>query len=256
MRKPDDIKDMAELLSRAQVDPSQIVTSDVSDAGIDVAAAESENAPISDGSQPLVDSRLELFVSDMVDGVKPGIAYQNRISPRISGKSAGQQASRVKGRAEIRARLTWLLREKARAQRLMDERAGIEAGKEDFKPGRPGQDGLTKADKIRICIEIANDVGASPIDRLRAMERHGELTGGDRNGRRIEDLDPVDLAEYFRAAEEQGMDVIEIARKRGEESDETLSADDPASLGNGDSKDRGIQPVVDLEEQEHEPKTK
>lgn len=190
----------------------------------------------SDGSFPLVDQRWEAFCCAIASGTVEWRAYMDHVSSRCSRPTASQQASRGVRRPEVRARVSWLIRRRNQARS-----AAVAGGRVDDVPGQT----MSKAAKIREVEGLLRDTSLSPADRLRAIEQHNRMTVDDSQGKKpgIHDIDPADLAEYLRLAQEQGIDVAGMASGGGKK---TESGEDPAERFGGVKEPREVpdpQPV-------------
>lgn len=155
-------------------------------------------------SLPLPDSRDENFVQLYVATEKGHVAYRDAYGSSASAQTCTQQASRKRREPAIAARLQWLRQQKWKAEKkLLDAPPG----------GEINGNGVTRAEKMRICERIFNDPTAAVTDRVRAIELHGKLEAlGDEGGKKsLKDLDPTDIVEYFKQAARQGLDPAKVA---------------------------------------------
>ena len=187
-------------------------------------AAQQQEIPITranglfsgDPTLPLENTKHEAFVRAYLASRNASIAYRTAISPQCRMDTAAQQASRVMKRAEVRARLRYL---------LLQEKAETA----DPVPGRVMGLPVKLAELERIIRT------GTPSDRVRAIQEHNRLTGHGRPTT-ANVPDPAFLAEFLRRAEDLGLDPVQAA-KTPTEGDGQAAHDVPAS---GD-----LEPVLD-----------
>ena len=194
-----DIASIAEQMTRDGVGVGDLL--DVSDTPVLLSGEEQPKLPaIGTGSDPLSDPREESFVQRLADGVEAGMAYRETVSARCSALSARQQASRMRRRGDVAARLRWLIACKRPAPA---ESAGRAAGAP-----------MTRADLVRELEGLSMDPTTGKDVRLRALERLARVRGwaGNEPGKRHAP-DPAYLVDFLRQAAEAGRDPVEVARE-------------------------------------------
>lgn len=142
------------------------------------------------------------------------VAYQTAFNTHCTVKSARQQASRKRKIPRIRARLIWLQQEEVRKQKGAGA-AGAGGGADDRPGDAAAGDGkrMTRQEKISLCERIMRNNMIPWSDRVRAMDTHTKLESTqDGDELSIDDLDPTELSELFRKAEEQGKDVLALVK--------------------------------------------
>jgi len=147
-----------------------------------------------DPSQPLDDARYERFVALYLETGRGGVAYRAAVSPTCKPATAVQQASRLRRRPEVAARLQYLIREQRRAAEQKAAGGGT----------------MDKAQKLRVLEEIIRAPAASTSDRVQAVKAHNALAGEGKARDAVPD--PAFLADYLRRAEELGRDPVDLAR--------------------------------------------
>jgi len=156
-------------------------------------------------SQPLANKKLERFCQLLTQGAAKWSAYKRAFQSKANMKSCSSSACKVSKRLDVLARLEYLKGDRQEE----DEARGV----------------MTRAEKLRFLERVIRS--GSPADKIRALSEHNKLTGEtgpeeQKQGNRLPD--PTQLAEYFRRAEIQGADPVELAEKQA---DKQESAPDP-----------------------------
>jgi hypothetical protein len=175
-----------------------------------------------------------------LQGDKAYLAYQRCGHPNSTNKTASEQAARIMARAEVKARLGFLLREKSR------EATGAKV--EERGDRRELVKRMWKI--VRTSPSITDQIAAAKlIEALDAKQNEGKG----------QIVDPAAMAAYLRAAQEQGKTLEDLARgddvqgrteggevsKAGERADDPPESDDGAKDGfEAGSGGGGAQPVV------------
>lgn len=141
-----------------------------------------------DPSVTLRNARHEQMLSHILAGKPNYVAYQLAMDSRSTRESASQQASRILRRPEVRARLSFLIRE---ARERADGRGGAMNRAEM-------REILTRA--ARMALNVSDKVAA--VKALQQLEEDGDGPPAP---------DPAFLAEYLRAAQEQGWTLEQLS---------------------------------------------
>jgi len=168
-----------------------------------------------DPREPLANPKYEKFCHVLIQTGVQAVAYHKAISRGASRKSAQTGGSQIANRPEVAARLRIL--------------RGEAVEENEYRGG------ITRQDKIRMLEKMMQN--GTPGDRLRALAEHNKLTGEsgaeDERGRALPE--PTRLMDYFRRADLQGKDPIELAI----EGHDTTTCGSPGP----DSPDSGSDPA-------------
>lgn len=145
----------------------------------------------SDGSAPLTNPKHERFLEVYLATGKRDVAYRTAISGSASVQTAQQQASRMMKRAEIQARLRFLISDRKRRS-----------------TANPDGRRMSSAEKLAELETIIKT--GSPSDRVRAIQEHNRLQAvGSNKAAGIPD--PAYLADFMRRAGEAGRNPVDLA---------------------------------------------
>lgn len=176
-----------------------------------------QNLKITDGSLPIADPRREQFLIKLAQGASSVVAYWEAVNATVSKKSAQEQASRWLKRADMQARLRFLIR--SGKTRLKGHEAEAAAGTGNAGEG-PAMQNLTKEDLIAHLERIVSSSN-NESSRLAAIDRLNKLKGFVKDPAAIKNRpDPIYLGDFLRQAAENHMDPQEAARaihERGED---------------------------------------
>lgn len=169
----------------------------------------------SDGSAPLTNPKHERFLEVYLATGKRDVAYRTAISGSASVQTAQQQASRMMKRAEIAARLRFLISDQKRK-------------------GTADPDGrrMSRAEKLAELETIIRT--GTPSDRVRAIQEHNRLQAvGSAQAAGVPD--PAFLADFMRRAGEAGKSPVDLANETRASADK--GGDSEGSTGDFEGKD-------------------
>lgn len=176
-----------------------------------------QNLKITDGSLPIADARREQFLHCLAQGASSHAAYWQAVNGKVSKKTAQEQASRWLKRADMQARLRFLIREGSAAKGGKEK-----VGAQHAVPGvqLPAGQALTKEDLIAQLERIITSSN-NESSRLAAIDRLNKLKGfvKDPNATRNKP-DPIFLGDFLRQAAANQVDPLEASRaihERGED---------------------------------------
>lgn len=175
-----------------------------------------------DPSQPFQDAKLESFLRAVVEGAAPSRAWQEHISDRCSKLSATQQASKRCKEPRVRARLTWLIKQRSAGGAAGAGGAGgpnqAAAGAAQAAAGGVGagagveQAPMTRAEIEGIYERIARGTSNDAM-KMQAAEKLAKMRGLVKDEAETRAPDPAWLCWYLGRCEEKGVDPVAEAAK-------------------------------------------
>lgn len=180
-----------------------------------------------DGSSPMSPPEFEAFLISYLDNRTAYLAWKQHISSRCTDKSAGEQASRYLGRADVKRRLRFLIRRQ--------KAAGGEPDPEDHRAAPQ-----TKADAIKE-LERLYKKTVDTKGKQSLMDQIIKLRGWVKGTDEQKDPDPAWLMAFLKRAAAESRNPVDLAR---ESAGETVEQDSEPGADSGPSDEPSAQDVV------------